>query len=213
MSINKPNLDVSSARTIARGQISIVVEDTAKRIASLSMKFPSKRGAWLRAVENNFKEAYKETLLALIPEKRRVLAVYFLPLAEQYDGWLAIEVSVATFGTAMRTFKLAAITENTIIKLMQGLKDCSHLDALKNELLDWFLPGVMTYMTTLNRPEIICIPTKSGYFIAKWDHSHITYVFTNWQPDRLLTDKEQVVLSKLRREKKFGVAAELGDCE
>ena len=213
MNINKPNLDATSARTIARGQISIVVEDTATRIASLSAKYPSKRGAWLRAVESNFKDAYKDTLLAVFPEKRRVLAVYFLPLAEQYDGWLAIEVSVATFGTATRIFKLAAISENAIIRLMQGLKDCSHLDALRDEFLDWFLLSCMTYLAMPNRPEIICIPTKSGYFTAKWDRSHISYIYTNWQPERLLNDKKQFVLSKLRREERFGVAAELGDCE
>jgi hypothetical protein len=212
MSTYKPNLDMASARKIARGQISLVVDETAERIANLSTKFPSKRGAWLRAVENEFKEAYKEMLLAVVSEKRRVLAIYFLPLAEQYDGWLAIEVSMATFGTAMRVFKIAVISESAIIRLMMGLRDCRPFDALKDESLEWFLPTVLTCMTMPDRPDILCIPTKSGYFTAKWDHSHNTYVYTNWQPDRLLTDKDRAVLSGLRREERLGMAAELGDC-
>ena len=203
MSTVKPNLDVPSARKIARGQISIVVDKTTERIASLSTKYPSKRGAWLRAVEHEFKQAYKETLIAVVSENRRVRAIYFLPLAEQYDGWVAIEVSVATFGAAMRYFRIAAITENAIIRLMQGLRDCSPFDTLKDELLEWFLPGVLTYMSLPNRADALSIPTKSGYFTAKWDHSHSTFVYVSWQPDRLLTDPERTVLDRLRREKRL----------
>jgi len=55
------------------------------------------------------KEVYKETLQAVVSEKRRVRAIYFLPLAEEYEGWLVIEISTATLDTAMRTFKMAAI--------------------------------------------------------------------------------------------------------
>ncbi len=212
MSIYKPNLDAASARKIARGQISLAVDDTAERIAKLAMKFPSKRGGWLCAVEKQFKEAYKETLLAVVSEKRRILAIYFLPLAEEYEGWLAIEISIATFGTAMRTFKIAAIAESAIIKMMQGLRDCSTLDSLKDEILEWFIPSAVICMTMPGRADFLCVPTKSGYFNAKWDHSHNTYVYTSWQPDRLLTDKDQTAISRLRREQRLGMAAALGDC-
>jgi hypothetical protein len=212
MSTYKPNLDGASARKISRGQISLVVDNTAERIANLSAKFPSKRGAWLRAVENEFKEAYKEMLLAVVSEKRRVFAIYFLPLAEQYDGWLAIEVNIATFGTATKVFTIAAISESAIISLMRRLRDCRPFDALKDETLEWFIPSVLTCVTMPDRPDILCIPTKSGYFRAKWDHSHNTYVYTNWQPDRLLTDKDQTVLSRLRSKERLGMAAELGNC-
>ena len=81
MGIFKPNLDTASARKIVRGRISMAVDDIAERIAKISMTFPSKRGGWLQAVEKQFKEGYKETLLAVVSEKRRVLAIYFLPLA------------------------------------------------------------------------------------------------------------------------------------
>lgn len=212
MNIFKPNLDTASARKIARGRISMAVDDTAERIAKFSMTFPSKRGGWLQAVEKQFKEGYKETLLGVVSEKRRVLAIYFLPLAEQYEGWLGMEISIATFGKAMRVFYIAVITESAIIKLMQGLRDCRPLDSLKDEILEWFIPSALSCMTMPDRPDILCIPTKSGYFTAKWDPSHNTYVYTNWQPDRLLTDKDQTVISRLRLEQGLGMVAELGDC-
>ena len=89
----------------------IVADDTVEQVTKLSMKFPSKRGGWLRAVEKQSKEAYKETLQAVVSEKRRVRAIYFLPLAEEYEGWLVVEISIATLDTAMSTFKTAAIDD------------------------------------------------------------------------------------------------------
>ena len=87
----------------------LVADDTVEQVTKLSMKFPSKRGGWLRAVEKQSKEAYKKTLQVVVSEKRRVRAIYFLPLAEEYEGWLVIEISTATLDTAMRTFEMAAI--------------------------------------------------------------------------------------------------------
>ena len=212
MSTYRPDLDVASARKIARGQISLVVQETAERIANLPAKYPAKRDAWVRFVEKEFKEAYKETLLAVASQKRRVLAIYLLPLAQQYDGWVAIEASIVTFGKAMRFFPLAAISESAIIRLMQGIRACRPIDALKEESLDWFIPSIMAGIASPDRSEILCIPTKWGYFTAKWDYRHNAYVYTSWQPDRLLTDRDRAVLCKLRCEERLGTAAELGDC-
>lgn len=213
MNTNRPTLDAASARKIARGQISIVVDNTSERIAKLSTHFPSKRGAWLRAVEDTFRDAYKDTLLTVVSEKRRVLAVYFLPLAEQYEGWLAIEICVASFDGATRRFYLSAISEHAIVRLMQGRRDCSHLDALKDELLEWILVAMLNCIAGQNRPDILCIPTKSGYFTAKWDRNHSTYVCTNWHPDRLLPDKERAIAARLRHEERLGLEAELANCD
>jgi len=47
----------------------LVADDTVEQVTKLSMKFPSKRGGWLRAVEKQSKEAYKETLQAVVSEK------------------------------------------------------------------------------------------------------------------------------------------------
>ena len=212
MSTNKPTLDEASARKVARGQISVMVEKTAERIANTSTKFPAKRGAWLRAVEAGFRKGYKDNILTLVSEKRRVLVVYFLPLAEQYDGWLAVEASVATFGAEMRVFKISVISEHALARLMQGLRDCSLLDALRDQFLEWFLSTILACIASPNRPDILCVPTKSGYFTAKWDRMHSTFVYTDWQPDRLLTDKERTLLDRLRSEERLGLHADFGNC-
>ena len=141
-----------------------------------------------------------------------MVGVYFLPLAEQYEGWLAIEISMVSFGGGTRNIKISALSENAIARVMQGMRDCSPLDSLKGELLEWTLSSVMNCMANQNRPDILCIPTKSRVFTAKWDRNHCTYVYTNWQPERLLADKEQAIVDKLRREERLGLDANLGDC-
>jgi hypothetical protein len=202
---NKPTLDDASARKIARGQISVAIENINSRITSLATSYPAKRGAWLRVVEDHYKETYKETLLHIETDKRRVVAFFLWPLADSYDGWIAIDVVVATFGSGTRQLRIAAITENAVVKLMQGLRETSHLDALRAQTLDWALNRVMTCYAEQNRPNNVCIPTKSGYFTAKWDLLHKAYVFTGWHPDRLLNDREQAILERLRREKQIGM--------
>lgn len=212
MHSDKSNLDVASAKRIARGQINRVAETISERIARLPAQMPGKRLAWLREAENLYRQTYDEVLIGVASEKRRVFAVYLMPLAEQFEGWLSIEVAVASFKGARTNFVLAAVAEQTIARMLEGLKSVDAIEALRNELSEWNFIQLLQSMLLPTPQEVVYVATESGYFVTKWNADRHSYIMTSWLSDRLATDHERTVLRKLRREQRLGTGPNLAEC-
>ena len=212
MHSDKSNLDMASAKRIARGQINRVAETISERIARLPAQMPGKRLAWLRETENLYRQTYEEVLIGVASEKRRVFAVYLMPLAEQFEGWLSIEVAVASFKGARTNFVLAAVAEQTIARMLEGLKSVDAIEALRNELSEWNFIQLLQSMLLPTPQEVVYVATESGYFVTKWNADRHSYIMTSWLSDRLATDHERTVLRKLRREERLGTGPSLAEC-
>lgn len=212
MHSDKSNLDMASAKRIARGQINRVAETISERIARLPAQMPGKRLAWLREAENLYRQTYDEVLIGVASEKRRVFAVYLMPLAEQFEGWLSIEVAVASFKGARTNFVLAAVAEQTIARMLEGLKSVDAIEALRNELSEWNFIHLLQSMLLPTPQEVVYVATESGYFVTKWNADRHSYIMTSWLSDRLATDHERTVLRKLRREQRLGTGPNLAEC-
>lgn len=208
----KPNLDLTSAKRIARGQINRVADTISERVARLPTQMPAKRMAWLRETENLYRQTYDEVLIGIASEKRRVFAVYLMPLAEEFEGWMSIEVAVASFKGARSSFVLAAVAEQTIARLMEGLKSVDAIEALRTELSEWNFIQLLQNMLLPTPQDVAYVATESGYFVAKWNADRHSYIMTSWLPDRLATDHERTVLRRLRREERLGAGPSLAEC-
>jgi membrane protein YqaA with SNARE-associated domain len=208
----KPNLDLASAKRIARGQINRVAESISERVARLPSQMPVKRLTWLRETENLYRQTYDEVLIGIASEKRRVFAVYLMPLAEEFEGWLSIEVAMASFKGARTIFVLAAVAEQTIARMMEGLKSVDAIEALRNELSEWNFIQLLQSMLLPMPQDVVYVATASGCFVAKWNAQRHSYIMTSWLPDRLATDHERTVLRRLRRDERLGAGPSLTDC-
>ena len=209
---NLANLDLTSAKRIARGQINRVSESISARVARLPAQMPAKRLAWLRETEHLYRQTYDEVLIGIASEKRRVFAVYLMPLAQEFEGWLSIEVAVASFKGARSSFVLAAVAEQTIARMMEGLKSVDAIEALRNELSEWNFVQLLQSMLLPTPQDVVYVATESGCFVAKWNAERHSYIMTSWLPDRLATDHERTVLRRLRREQRLGAGPSLADC-
>lgn len=204
--IDHVSLDEKSARTIARGRISALLEHRNRAVRKILHNLPHKRNAWIRAVEKALRQALGESLISLVAAKRFVL-FYCLDPIEERPGWLSISGGWLQFSDVPISGSISLISAHAIARLMERRREVNPVTAFSSECLHWTL----LELTFDQRFPFVIVPTQTGYFVVEGNAEFTKYVFTTWLADRQLSDVEQKILAKLRLEKRLGVGNKLAD--
>ena len=203
----KVSLDEKSARKIAAGRIA----DYAQMVLDHSGKpLPQKRMAWLRELEARIRNRFGAGVLFISKDKRGLLCFVLCPYKFERVDSLEIVFLLYHFGKASQGDTIAQFSGHAVARLMERIRNVDPIVAVSGEFLQWTHAPLFKEYTGLHH-DFLLLPTKTGYFMGKWDGEQFKYVMQTWLPDRLLNDSEQAALAKLRDEGQLGYCEKLSE--
>jgi hypothetical protein len=203
----KVSLDEKSARRIAAGRNLDYLKNLFRQ--GNKKPLPTKRIAWLRAVEARAKKSFGKSFLFARRDKRLLLCLLLLPLDSERPDSLHIVAHAFEFDKEDQVIIIAHCSGHAVGRVMERVREVDPIAAIAGEILDWTL--INMFVESTNPHDFILLPTRTGCFMCKGDHADFEIIIQTWLPDRLLNDAERGALDKLRNEQQLGFCEKLSE--